>query len=58
MTNKQYRFMAFRQFVAWAHHYEPLGKEKRIVVPSCVVVKIKKEFPPAEGEEFTGFIDY
>ena len=42
---RQLRFTAYRQFSAWSHHYESLGKGNRVVIPSCVVGRIRGEFP-------------
>ena len=44
------RYTAYRQFVRWCWHF--LGKEVRVVIPSCAVVKIRTAFP---DENYTGF---
>lgn len=44
------RYTAYRQFVRWCWHF--LGKEVRVVLPSCVVDSIRKAFP---SQDYTGF---
>ncbi|XP_070539207.1 uncharacterized protein [Ptychodera flava] len=48
--HERYRYIAYRQFVrlCWGH----LGKEIRVVLPSCVVTKIRQTFPSAD---YVGF---
>ncbi|XP_074544533.1 P2X purinoceptor 7 [Halichoeres trimaculatus] len=46
------RYLAYRSFVSWCWGY--LGKDNRVVIPSCVVLRIQKEYPDEE-EEYTGF---
>ncbi|XP_062586755.1 P2X purinoceptor 7-like [Saccostrea cucullata] len=45
-----YRYLAYRRFVRWI--YQRLGKKNRRILPSCVVIKIRKTFP---SEEYCGF---
>ena len=40
---RQYRFMAYRQLTAWCWGW--LGKNIRVVLPSCAVNKIRSSFP-------------
>ncbi|XP_066921085.1 P2X purinoceptor 7-like [Clytia hemisphaerica] len=54
MTNKQLRYTAYRQYTAWSHYFETLGKNVRVVVPSCVVKEIRNAFPEASGK-YVGF---
>ncbi|XP_064645930.1 uncharacterized protein LOC135499197 [Lineus longissimus] len=54
--HKKLRHIAYRQFVRWSHGY--LGKDIRVVVPACVVCKIRAFYPPPGIEEnmnFEGF---
>ena len=44
------RYTAYRQFVRWCWHY--LGKEVRVILPSCVVSTIRDTFP---DQSYTGF---
>lgn len=41
--------MAYRQFINWVRRGQPLGKKFRVVIPSCVVTKIRKTFPDEHG---------
>ena len=40
---KNYRFLAYRQYIAWSHGY--LGKKRRRPLPNCVIIAIRKRFP-------------
>lgn len=54
--HKQYRHIAYRQLARWCWGY--LGKEVRVVLPSCAVMCIRAHFPPPGLEEnfiFEGF---
>lgn len=54
--HKRLRHVAYRQFVRWCYRY--LGKDIRVILPSCVVSKIRAFFPPPGLEEtftFEGF---
>ncbi|XP_051731647.1 P2X purinoceptor 7 [Ctenopharyngodon idella] len=42
-----YRHLAYRSFVSWCWGY--LGRKIRVVIPSCVVLRICQEFPDAGG---------
>ncbi|XP_006825802.1 uncharacterized protein LOC102802182 [Saccoglossus kowalevskii] len=48
--NEQYKYTAYRQFVRWCLGY--LGKDIRVVIPSCAVAKIRDEFQSAEYRGF------
>ena len=56
ISNKSYRFSAYRQYTAWVHYYERLGRNNRLVIPSCVVKKIRDTFPSVDGS-YIGFKD-
>nr|XP_055035662.1 P2X purinoceptor 7-like [Misgurnus anguillicaudatus] len=47
-----YRFLAYRSFVSWCWGY--LGRHVRVVIPSCVVLRIRQEFPDLAGH-YVGF---
>lgn len=49
-AEEKYRYSAYRQFVTWV--YQHLGKDIRVVLPACVIRKIREEFP---SEMYTGF---
>ena len=39
---RKYRYTAYRQLVRWCYRY--LGKQIRVVLPSCAVNRIRAEF--------------
>ncbi|XP_065907798.1 P2X purinoceptor 7-like isoform X2 [Dysidea avara] len=47
--NRKFRYLAYRQMTWWGWHY--LGRHRRVVLPSCVVSRIRQEFP---SDEYTG----
>ncbi|XDV25778.1 hypothetical protein PO909_029636 [Leuciscus waleckii] len=49
-TFRRYRHTAYRTFVRWCWGY--LGKSVRVVIPSCIVEKIRYTFP---SEQYQGF---
>ncbi|KAI7803994.1 putative P2X purinoceptor 7-like, partial [Triplophysa rosa] len=51
-SNKQFRHLAYRSFVSWCWGY--LGRHVRVVIPSCVVARIRQEFPDQSGQ-YVGF---
>ncbi|KAM7281832.1 P2X purinoceptor 7-like [Ixodes scapularis] len=51
--NAKYRYTAYCQFVWWIHGR--LGKENRVTLPSCVVTRVRKEFPAPNPADYTGF---
>ncbi|KAG0437582.1 hypothetical protein HPB47_017380 [Ixodes persulcatus] len=51
--NAKYRYTAYCQFVWWVHGR--LGKENRVTLPSCVVTRVRKEFPAPNPVDYTGF---
>ncbi|XP_064639803.1 uncharacterized protein LOC135501815 [Lineus longissimus] len=55
---KKLRHVAYRQVVRWTYGY--LGKDIRVVIPSCVVCNIRAVFPAPGLEEnayYQGFVD-
>ncbi|XP_057688191.1 uncharacterized protein LOC130914682 [Corythoichthys intestinalis] len=48
-TDAKFRHVAYRQFVTWCWEY--LGKDIRVVLPSCFVSSIRAHFPPPGLEE-------
>ena len=46
ISNKSYRFVAYRQFISWIYGW--LGKDVRKRIPSCVLNKIRQTFPAAD----------
>lgn len=51
---RAYRYAAYRQFCWFAHG--KLGKKIRRVLPSCVISKVREEYPSKSGR-YTGFKD-
>ena len=49
ITNKGWRYLAHRQSVYWINHWTNFGKGKRVVLPACVVLKIRNTFPEDSG---------
>jgi hypothetical protein len=52
LDNKTLRHAAYRNYVMWK--YGHLGKNNRVVIPSCVVWLIRNKWPAADGV-YTGF---
>ncbi|XP_055359525.1 P2X purinoceptor 7 isoform X1 [Betta splendens] len=50
--NQRYRFLSYRSFVSWCWGF--LGRRVRVVIPSCVVLRIRAEFPDGQGN-YVGF---
>ncbi|KAL2099390.1 hypothetical protein ACEWY4_005870 [Coilia grayii] len=42
------RHLAYRSFVSWCWGY--LGRKVRVIIPACVVLRIRREFPDTEGQ--------
>ncbi|KAH7976356.1 P2X purinoceptor 7 [Rhipicephalus sanguineus] len=49
-VHRKYRFLAYRFFTRWI--WKRLGRRNRVVLPACVVIAIRKQFPSAE---YVGF---
>ena len=49
-----YRFKPERQYIWWV--YGRLGRKRRKIIPTYVVLPIRKQFPEADGN-YTGFKD-
>lgn len=47
---RRYRYTSYRQLVRWCWGF--MGKNIRIVLPACVVKRVRMEFPSAE---YAGF---
>ena len=47
-TNRSLRFAAYKQFVWWI--FKSLGKGNRRVIPSCVIWKIRNNYPESNGQ--------
>nr|XP_021331263.1 P2X purinoceptor 7-like [Danio rerio] len=51
-VEERFRYLSYRSFVSWCWGW--LGREVRVVIPSCVVRRIRQEFPNAAGQ-YVGF---
>ncbi|KAL9950241.1 hypothetical protein ACROYT_G042714 [Oculina patagonica] len=47
VSNRCFRYAAYRQFTWWAHGW--LGKKIHRVIPACVVTRIRAVFPEPDG---------
>ena len=43
INSRMYRYTAYRVLVRWCYGF--VGRQIRIVIPSCAVSKIRSEFP-------------
>ena len=43
LGNKNYRFIAYRQYISWSYGY--LGRRKRKPLPNCAIIKIREIYP-------------
>ena len=50
-----YRKAAYRQFALWQHGH--LGRNNHCVVPSCVVLSIRRKYPAPDGH-YLGFREF
>ncbi|CAI6370991.1 unnamed protein product [Macrosiphum euphorbiae] len=48
-TNKMWRYICYKQFTHWINSWNSIGKGNRIVIPSCVVNKIRQKYPEQDG---------
>ena len=46
IASRRLRYLANRQMTWWVKHH--LGRHRCVVLPSCVVPRIKREFPSGE----------
>ena len=51
--NNAMRHAAYRQYIMWQHGH--VGAKKRIVIPSCCVLEIRRAYPSPQNK-YTGFI--
>ena len=54
-TPANYRKIAYRQYIMYQHGY--LGRANRKVIPSCIVWKVRDNFP-APDNNYLGFKEY
>ena len=53
-TNNLKRHLAYRNLLYYINKGCPLGRYNRVVLPRCVVVKIRETYPSTSGD-YTGF---
>jgi len=46
IPSRRFQYLAYRQMTRWGWHY--LGRHRRVVLLSCVVMRIRCELPSAE----------
>jgi hypothetical protein len=54
LPNNSWRYLAYKQFVLWVNANVALGSGNRVVIPSCVVNKIRENFPDPTST-YTGY---
>ena len=55
--NSLKRYLLYRNFLLFVKKGEPLGKGKRVVLPNCVIQRVRQQFPASEDERYHGFCD-
>lgn len=43
LEDRNYRFIAYKQYISWSYGY--LGKRKRKPLPNCVITEIRRKYP-------------
>ncbi|XP_043918790.1 P2X purinoceptor 7-like [Protopterus annectens] len=56
-TNRLYRVVAYRAYVLWIFENRRLGRGNRVVIPACVVSRIRQKFPE-DDNEYVGFLPF
>lgn len=54
--NRTLRKTAYSQYVLW--RWGHLGYGNHRVIPSCIVWKIRDQYPEPEGGEYMGYMEY
>ncbi|XP_050066073.1 P2X purinoceptor 7-like [Aphis gossypii] len=49
MENKAWRYICYKQFTLWVNSWMPIGRGNRVVIPACVVKKIRERYPEENG---------
>ena len=53
-TNNLKRNLLYQNFLTFVKRGKPLGKDKRIVLPNCVLSVERRQCPAADGEQYRG----
>ena len=56
-TNRLKRHLAYRTYLVIVNNSCPLGRYNRVVIPRCVVSKIREKYPEVSDSLYTGFLD-
>ena len=56
-TNRLKRHLAYRTYLIIVNNSCPLGRYNRVVIPRCVVSKIREKYPEVSDSLYTGFLD-
>ena len=51
------RNLLYQNFLTFVKRGEPIGKDKRIVLPNCVLSVVRRQYPAADGEKYRGFCE-
>ena len=57
LTNGLRRHLLYRNFTLVMNSGHPLGRHNRVVLPRCVVEKIRETYPERNADNYTGFIE-
>ncbi|XP_060882052.1 uncharacterized protein LOC132953700, partial [Metopolophium dirhodum] len=49
VPNKTWRYICYVQFTHWVNSWTSLGKGVRVVIPACVINKIRNKYPEKDG---------
>ncbi|KAL4149758.1 hypothetical protein QTP88_003626 [Uroleucon formosanum] len=49
MKNETWRFICYKQYTSWVNSWIAMGRGNRVVLPACVVQKIREEYPEPNG---------
>ena len=56
-SNRLKRHLAYRTFLLVVNKGCPLGRYNRVVIPRCVVSRIRHAYPESDSTMYTGFLD-
>lgn len=55
-NNSHFRHQAYANFINWLYK-NSLGRSHRVVLPACVVLKVRAVFPNPPSEPYVGFLE-
>jgi hypothetical protein len=56
ISNKSWRYLAYRQFWSWINSWKKLGRNVRFPIPACVVQAIRETWPE-DDNNYVGYMD-